>query len=262
MDWKAQANDRFSKGRDAQKWSAIYSPELTNVDAANFRKRRDFTYDYLRQHLTGSERILDLGCGAAPLLQRLAEHDYELIGIDYSQDMLDLARTNLGTKAVPLMRGECEYIPLSDASVDAIACLGVISYAESIESALREIQRVLKPGGRAIVTYRNYYNQFFLDPVYALIRGIKKLLGKGRVEKQIGRSIPRSEVLESLHKTQLQLIDEHQIGFGAIRLNGKVIADGRAAIKLDGIITRCLRFLRLNRLFRTASDIHILVLTK
>src|SRR5690625_6109058 len=55
------------------------------------------------------------------------------IGIDYSVDMLRLARSNLGAKAVPLVQAECEKIPLPDASVDCIVCLGVISYAVSIE---------------------------------------------------------------------------------------------------------------------------------
>lgn len=264
MDWKEQTKDRFSNKKDAHKWADIYSPEQKQVDSLNFQKRRDFTYDYIRKILGTQGRILDLGCGAAPLLKKLARHEFSLIGIDYSQDMLSLARSNLGELAddIPLMRGECEHIPLPDNSQDCVACLGVISYAESIEAALNEIERVLVPGGFAIVTYRNLYNAYFMDPLYFLTQSIKRLVSKHASAKTIGRAIPRRELIADLAKTRLHLADEYQIGFGALRLNGKVISNGRLAIHLDSLISRSLRFLQLKRLFRAASDIHILILKK
>ena len=265
MQWKDQAQDRFSDEKDATKWSNIYTTNNPNVDALNFRKRRDFTVDYVLTHLPEGASILDLGCGAGPVLVKLCAYNYNLIGIDYSDDMLRLARQQLGIAAekISLLQGECEHIPLPDAANDCVVCLGVISYAESIEAALREIYRVLKPGGIAIVTYRNALNDLFMDPV-ALIKHIITFpfrIGKAP-RKTIGRSIPRKEVLENIYKTDFTLLTEHQIGFGSIRFNRKVIIDGKLAIRINNLLHGVLKNIGFRWLYKATADVHIMVLQK
>lgn len=265
MEWKEKIKVRFSKSADADKWSNIYTSNTPNVDALSFRKRRDFTVDYVIANIQENSDILDLGCGAGPVLTVLKEHSYKLIGIDYSLDMLQHARRELGNNIdqLPLLRAECEKVPMRDSTFDCIICLGVISYAESIDTALGEIYRLLKPGGKVIVSYRNKYNDILLDPIQ-LIKYIFSLpFTLHRPEKkEIGRSIPRSEVLGFIRNHPFEVITEHQIGFGKIKLNGKTISDGKTAIKFNEVLGKTLRFLRMNFLYRAIADVHIFVLAK
>ncbi|HEY0892166.1 MAG TPA: class I SAM-dependent methyltransferase [Cellvibrio sp.] len=265
MQWKEQAKKRFSDTQDAHKWSAIYTGEQPNIEALSFRARRDFSVNYIQAQAPAGACIVDLGCGAGPVLSKLDPQQYRLIGMDYSADMLQLARINLGAQAqqVSLVQGECEQIPLPDESVDMVICLGVISYAESIENALHEISRILKPNGHAIITYRNFYNDLFMDPALLVKTIAGFIIGRHPTPTQtIGRSIPRAEVIDQIAKTHLHIVNETQIGFGTLRFNKKIISDGKLAARCNHLIHWLLRFLKLNKLYRAMADIHIIILKK
>lgn len=265
MQWKEQAKKRFSDTQDAHKWSAIYTGEQPNIEALSFRARRDFSVNFILAQAPAGACIVDLGCGAGPVLVKLDPQQYRLIGMDYSADMLQLARTNLGAHAqqVSLIQGECEQIPLPNGSVDMVVCLGVISYAESIENALHEISRILKPNGHAIVTYRNFYNDLFMDPVLLAKTIAGFFIGQRPTPANtIGRSIPRAEVIAQIAKTPLHIINETQIGFGTLRFNKKIISDGRLAARCNHFLHWLLSSLKLKKLYRAMADIHIIVLKK
>jgi ubiquinone/menaquinone biosynthesis C-methylase UbiE len=265
MQWKEQAKNRFSEKEDAHKWSSIYTNERPSVEARSFRARRDYSVDFIHAQAPTGACILDIGCGAGPVLVKLNPQQYRLIGMDYSADMLHLARINLGQQAqqVSLMQGECERLPLPAASVDIAVCLGVISYAESIENALHEISRILKDDGHAIVTYRNYYNDIFMDPALWLKAIAGFFTGRqSQLDKKIGRSIPRTEVIANIKKTNLQIIDETQIGFGSLRFNRKVISDGKLATLINRLLHWLLTGFKLKTLYRSMADIHIIVIKK
>ena len=51
MDWKESTRDRFSLAKDAKKWDLIYFPETKNIDAINFKKRRDFAIDFITKNI-------------------------------------------------------------------------------------------------------------------------------------------------------------------------------------------------------------------
>ncbi len=265
MEWKEQTKRRFSESVDANKWSDIYTSLTPNVEAISFRKRRDFTVDYIIKNIPEGAAILDLGCGAGPVISRLRKYGYKLIGIDYSHDMLQHANQELESKnsEIPLIQAECERVPIIDEVFECIVCLGVISYAESIDKTLQEIYRLLKPGGQVIVSYRNKYNPILLDPVKLFIYLILLPFGFFRSEKKvIGRSISRREVLACIKKLPFCIVREEQIGFGKIQLNGKSISDGKLAIKANDIIHNVLHFLKFSYLYRIMADIHIIVLIK
>lgn len=265
MEWKERAKRRFSDSVDANKWSYIYTSPTPNVEAISFRKRRDFSVNHIIKNIAKGASILDLGCGAGPVISHLQPYDYNIIGIDYSYDMLQHAHKELDNKdrKIPLIQAECEKIPMIGESFECIVCLGVISYAESIDKVLQELYRLLKPGGRVIVSYRNKYNPILLDPVKLLKYIILMPFSFFKTEeKDIGRSISRSEVLSCIKKLPFYVVKEKQIGFGKIRLNGKSISDGKLAIKMNNMLHKVLYFLGLNYLYRAIADVHIFVLSK
>jgi SAM-dependent methyltransferase len=97
-------------------------------------------------------RILDVGCGAGPLLEPLRDRGAIVTGVDPSIKMLELARQRLGEGAVLHQAGlGGGPLPFPDGAFDdAIVCL-VLHYLEDWKAPLAELRRVLAPGGRLIV---------------------------------------------------------------------------------------------------------------
>jgi SAM-dependent methyltransferase len=98
-----------------------------------------------------NRRILDVGCGAGPLLESLRDRGAIVTGIEPSAKMLELARQRLGEGAALHQAGlGAAPLPFPDGTFDdAIACL-VLHYLEDWKAPLAELRRVLTPGGRLI----------------------------------------------------------------------------------------------------------------
>jgi demethylmenaquinone methyltransferase/2-methoxy-6-polyprenyl-1,4-benzoquinol methylase len=99
----------------------------------------------------GEGRILDLCCGTGDLALELARH-WEVVGCDFCHPMLVLAgqkirRAGDGRRSVLLVEGDALHLPFADASFRAVTvAFGVRNFAD-IARGLREILRVLEPGG-------------------------------------------------------------------------------------------------------------------
>ncbi|GAA1208782.1 class I SAM-dependent methyltransferase [Pseudonocardia alaniniphila] len=118
-------------------------------------------------------RILDVGCGAGPLLAALRDRGAIVTGIEPSAKMLDLARQRLGDSAALHQGGlRGDPLPFPDASFDdAIACL-VLHYLADWKAPLADLRRVLVPGGRLIVAVNHpfVYKLLHPDAQYSVIR--------------------------------------------------------------------------------------------
>ena len=97
-------------------------------------------------------RILDVGCGAGPLLESLRDRGAVVTGVEPSAKMLELARRRLG-ESVALHQAALggDPLPFRDGAFDdVVACL-VLHYLEDWKAPLAEMRRVLVAGGRLIV---------------------------------------------------------------------------------------------------------------
>lgn len=104
------------------------------------------------------ETVLDLGSGAGAdvlISARRVGPTGQAIGLDMTDEMLELARANAaeaGVENVRFVKGYIEEIPLADASVDVVISNCVINLAGDKDRVLAEAARVLRPGGRFAVS--------------------------------------------------------------------------------------------------------------
>jgi ubiquinone/menaquinone biosynthesis C-methylase UbiE len=106
-----------------------------------------------RMSLNPADRLLDIGCGTGALLYALSRTypTVGLAGVDASQEMLAVARERVGTCA-ELKQGWAEQIPFGDESFDVVVSSSVFHYIRDPMTALAEMLRVLRSGGRLIIT--------------------------------------------------------------------------------------------------------------
>jgi L-amino acid N-acyltransferase YncA/predicted methyltransferase len=102
--------------------------------------------------LRAGETVLDLGSGAGLdllLSARRVGPTGRVIGLDMTPEMVELGRrTTAGAGNVEIRLGRIEQIPLPDASVDVVISNCVLNLSADKPAVLREVARVLRPGGR------------------------------------------------------------------------------------------------------------------
>jgi ubiquinone/menaquinone biosynthesis C-methylase UbiE len=101
-------------------------------------------------------RVLDVGCGTGHYMARLKTRGFEVAGVDGSQEMLVHARAN--NPESTLVRADVERIPFDDAGFDYVVCIEVLRYLPDISGLIREMSRLLKPGGTVLATAVSPFN--------------------------------------------------------------------------------------------------------
>jgi ubiquinone/menaquinone biosynthesis C-methylase UbiE len=124
-----------------------------------------------------SDRILDLGCGTGIVARVLRERlgaAASVVGVDASAPMIEKARSV--APDVDFREGNAMALPFDDGSFDLVLCQEMLQFVPDRPVALREVRRVLTPGGRFIAsTWRPRSEQPFHD---ALGRVAERHLGK------------------------------------------------------------------------------------
>lgn len=105
-----------------------------------------------RLGLPAGARILDAGCGSGRNMVDLARHG-EVTGVELSQPSVELARDR---RAGEVIEGSVMEMPFEDGSFDLAVSLDVIEHLQDDVGALRELRRVIKPGGALLVTVPAY----------------------------------------------------------------------------------------------------------
>ncbi|HEX6942904.1 MAG TPA: class I SAM-dependent methyltransferase [Gemmatimonadaceae bacterium] len=120
-----------------------HGPEVTNL-----------WMNTIASHLEGHSvtRILDLGCGTGRFTEALAARfNAEVIGLDPSQKMLELARKKQHDARVQYQLGRAENIPLESASFDLVFMSMSLHHFNDMTVAARECRRVLRNSGRVVI---------------------------------------------------------------------------------------------------------------
>lgn len=123
--------------------------------------------------------VLDVGCGGGRTIHKLAAvvTEGKVYGIDYSATSVAAARrTNaswIQAGCVDIQPGTVSQLPFADGTFDVVAAVETHYYWPDLAADMREILRVLKPGGRLVIiaeTYRGGHSDFLHQPAMKLLR--------------------------------------------------------------------------------------------
>ena len=108
---------------------------------------------------TPDARVLDVATGTG-LVARALKRRYgcRVVGLDQSDDMLSRARPLVGSVYEDVVRGEAERLPFEDGSFDALTFTYLLRYVDDPAATMRELARVVRPGGRVAML------EFFVPP--------------------------------------------------------------------------------------------------
>jgi SAM-dependent methyltransferase len=127
-------------------------------------------------HLSPGLRMLDVGCGAGGWHARATHAGARLVGADLMHGMLREARL-VGVDLPPtpsFCQADAQALPFRDAAFDRVLCAGVLYHVSDCERALREIRRVLRPGGRTVISTNG---AFAMRRIYELHTSAARELG-------------------------------------------------------------------------------------
>ena len=259
FSWKSVVRRRFSAAQSAERWSAMYGERRMDIEDQFFRERRDFAVNYVLKHSPEDGVILDLGCGAAPFSTPMRAAGRTVVPLDYSPDMLALARQRLIAAKLPiypLIQADSEALPFADAQFDFTVCLGVISYLPDYSTMLREIFRTLRRGSQAIITTRNSRSPLVWDP----LRTTRALL-KGSLDRSEnlspGRLLDPVNVEADLVSAGFQIDAFTGMGFGPLRFRGHSVFGTDTSAKVSDGITRIAHGLGSKWMFRNCADVNL-----
>jgi len=137
----------------AERSRAFFSSEAGRWDHLRKEVFGDFAHlGLLPGLLQGSEMVGDLGCGTGHLTRLLAPFARGVIAVDRAKEMLEVARGRLlDLENVQLREGDLTGLPLDGGVLDVAVLALVLHYVVDLERALREVHRVLRPGGRVLL---------------------------------------------------------------------------------------------------------------
>jgi 2-polyprenyl-3-methyl-5-hydroxy-6-metoxy-1,4-benzoquinol methylase len=111
----------------------------------------------LGSHLRPAMSVLELGCGTGHFTRELARSGADVAAIDVSPELLEIAKANCSAPNIRYEIQNAYALNYPDATFDSVVGSSVLHHLE-IEPAIREIYRVLKPGGTIFFTEPNMLN--------------------------------------------------------------------------------------------------------
>lgn len=137
--------------------------ELGTAVGYSMNKTNAPLYDLVLEtmQITNGDSILEIGFGNGKLFDKLfsVANDLQVAGLDYSADMVSEATGNnagpIQDGRLALKQGNSDAIPFADTSFDKVFCCNVIYFWDEPAAHLKEIYRVLKPGGIFYAGFRS-----------------------------------------------------------------------------------------------------------
>ena len=131
--------------------------EIWNWEGPAGKSRWARRVKMLSNHLRSGMSVLELGCGTGSFTRELARSGADIVAIDVSPELLEVATANCSAPNVRYEIQNAYELSYPEGVFDSVVGSSVLHHLE-IEAALREIYRVLKPGGQISFTEPNMLN--------------------------------------------------------------------------------------------------------
>jgi len=181
-----------------------------------FVGRRAILESFLKQIISeirdpqSAARILDVGCGTGANLEMLAQFG-EAEGVDVSDDALEFCRA----KGLKTHKGLAEKLPFEDESFNLVTALDVVEHLDDDVAGLKEMNRVLKKGGRTLI----------FVPAFMWLWGVQDDISNHRIR------YTRKQIIERLEKAGFEI---ERATYANWTFFAPILA-GRTLMKLTGI---------------------------
>lgn len=156
---------------------------------------------FLLEHIVAGERVLDVGCGEGRFASELVSVGVEVVGIDVAEEPLRRGRERDRGLDLRLVDAEGSW-PLQDASFDAVWAGETIEHVADTAGWLSEVRRVLRPGGRLLLS----------TPDHGRLRMLRLALSRRAFEAHFD---PRADHLRFYTRAGLTRLLE-DFGFGEV----------------------------------------------
>jgi ubiquinone/menaquinone biosynthesis C-methylase UbiE len=175
-------------------------------------------------------RVLDLGCGRGEVLLACALAGAEVAGLDYAAAAVAISLETLAdVGGAEVVQGDVTELPWPDAHFDAVLNGDVIEHVvpEDADRMLREVHRVLRPGGRLVV--HTAPNELFLRVTWPTARPVLRLAGHADTVAKLDHWVAWSKDFhvneQSLHGLRRAL---RRAGFAApkVWIDAAIVRDG------------------------------------
>jgi ubiquinone/menaquinone biosynthesis C-methylase UbiE len=213
----------------ASRWEELYENAEPSVYAAIYRRRLAVALSFAKGlQLPAGARALDIGCGPGVAALSLAHSGLEVHASDLVEQQL--ARTRQRAEAAGISHRvstsveDIHALSFADESFDLVFVVGVLEWLEDPTKGLREIARVLKPGGRAVLSVDNKWalhnvlDPFSTPPLARFKRGIVDLLDATGLRRK--KAAPRD------YAYSLAQFDELTSRAGLARTDGRTVGFG------------------------------------
>eukprot|EP01023_Acetabularia_acetabulum_P026835 TRINITY_DN25430_c0_g1_i2.p2 TRINITY_DN25430_c0_g1~~TRINITY_DN25430_c0_g1_i2.p2 ORF type:complete len:220 (-),score=39.42 TRINITY_DN25430_c0_g1_i2:763-1422(-) len=147
--------------------------------------------------------VLEIGIGNGPNLKYLSNHNVHLMGVDPNPSSLRKVKKKaeeLDIQNFDVKQGTSENLPIEDSSIDHVVVTLVLCSVSDVDKSLKEIERVLKPGGRF------YFIEHVISPNKSIRRFMQRVFSPFQQFFAGGCHLDR-DLLDSLNKIQVSQMD-------------------------------------------------------
>lgn|SRR5690554_357023 len=187
----------------------------------------DLEIDLLGNYVVGKE-VLEVGCGTGLIMNRIAGRTKRTVGIDISHGMLQQA----AARGLDVAQADVTALPFEDNSFDVVYSFKVLAHVRDIDTAMREMARVTRPGGQLILEFYNPKSLRYLA---------KKIAGPRKISRETDESAILTRWDDSAELSRRMPDNLRLIDFSGIRIFTPTAAVHK--IPLVGHALRKLEFL-------------------